>query len=224
MKRVQLLLILAASTASSAAFADSDALLTLESRGHMAQVEVSPSSYGGELMDLHRSDRRLEGNHLGRELKATLGDRLVEGSVGGKTIHLELGREDQATSVHGLYQGQETALRIDEQRLSGNVGPCTYDLKKSEGRYRGTSSCGSAPAETTLVVPEMLLEKPESERLLALCLVLGRAVGPQGRSYFRPVHGAPGGGLHMGHGGSFAGGSPAHASGGRSSGSHGGHR
>ena len=153
MEWTHLSLILAVVAASSTARADEVEQLTLESAGHEVVVEVSPGTYGGELMELRRSGNRLEGTHMGRELDATLGDHQVSGR---RSPHMGL----LPTSTRARDDASTT-------ELAPASGPSTTTIEKVWG-----ASSPSSPSSPSAL--RAVASSPERFTVMALISIYFR--------------------------------------------------
>ncbi|MCC6557082.1 MAG: hypothetical protein IT372_29370 [Polyangiaceae bacterium] len=77
----------------------------------------------------------------------------VDGIVGTAPFQVALSRPAAgAVRARGLVRGELSDYRIDDDKLEGRIGRCSYDLSRTSAGYEGLRSCGGSPetAQVTL--------------------------------------------------------------------------
>jgi hypothetical protein len=96
----------------------------------------------------------------------------LSGSVGGRGTLLELAEGDD-TRIWGVFGGLAVDFTLKGEWLHGNVGECSYVLKRDELGYSGQRSCGGPlEAELQVAFPEPLMARPLGEKAALMTLML----------------------------------------------------
>jgi len=123
-------------------------------------------------------DRSLRGHVFGQRVDLQVAEGRVSGFVSGTlAVDVSSTREQGTLHVRGLVRGRAAEYRLDEQRLSGTLGRCRYDLARSgDQHYQGEVHCdGQSHHVVRLKLPPELDRWTDPEVGAALGLLLGGA-------------------------------------------------
>jgi hypothetical protein len=102
----------------------------------------------------------------------------IEGVVGsGRTeLHLE-NDESGGFRVRGINGGQLGELEVRSDRIVGQLGGCSYDLRQATDAcgktYSGMRSCGGLPQNAELTLPPAIAALQPIDRAALLAIFLG---------------------------------------------------
>jgi hypothetical protein len=120
-------------------------------------------------------DRSIRGNAFQQwlDLKVT-NDRVTGVVMGTLPVDVVSAREGGALRVRGLMRGYPMDYRLDEQRLAGSLGRCSYDLARAgDHHYQGKLDCNGEQRVVRLKLPPELTRWSDPEIGAALGLLLG---------------------------------------------------
>jgi hypothetical protein len=123
---------------------------------------------------LKRWGSTLRGRLASQNLELSLGQGHVTGHIADRPILLEVARADTSLNVSGQFGARAISLHLSARVLSGDIGPCSYDLQFRNDEYAGRVSCGAAPAAVSLRVPAALIARSDVELAAMLTAFLAR--------------------------------------------------
>ncbi|HXJ22532.1 MAG TPA: hypothetical protein VMT03_20105 [Polyangia bacterium] len=110
----------------------------------MHVASVTPEGMSDGDIDLRRSPGRLSG-HVGVEpIQLRLEPRRAAGTLGDHPVDLDVARSGDGLQVAGTFGVQSVAKEIRHEGIEAQIGPCTYRLPFTMGRYRGSVACGGS--------------------------------------------------------------------------------
>ncbi|MCC6556150.1 MAG: hypothetical protein IT372_24585 [Polyangiaceae bacterium] len=135
----------------------------------------------GEWVNLGRyqdpDDRSIRGVMWGQRVDvqvAPAGDRAYGVVSGVLPVDVTASREAGALLVRGRIRGHEAAYRLDDKRLAGSLGRCSYDLARAGSHhYEGHVDCDGNPRLVRVRIPPELRRWTDAEAGAALGLLLG---------------------------------------------------
>jgi hypothetical protein len=154
-------------------------------RGEAIAAQITDSSIVGFDMHLGRyvnlgryldpEDRSIRGVAFGQRVDLKVEGERVHGVLDG-TIPLDVTatREDGSLHVRGLVRGFPADFRLDDDRLAGTFGRCSYALDAMPGQvYQGALHCKGFDRLVLVKVPPELTRWTDAEMGAALGLLLG---------------------------------------------------
>ena len=155
--------------------ADSDEL-ALRISGRALTARFSPSGILGADVRLNRTAQGLRGQAFGRAVDLGLeADRAV-GLFGEASVQLFVKPWGEGGfEARGPFGDALSNFRVDDAKLSGRLGVCSYELKADGGGYSGFRRCeqgGLVPASVQL--PAGLRARPVAEQAAILALFLSQ--------------------------------------------------
>lgn len=114
-------------------------------------------------------------------LRGTMGDKVVElqigrdritGIVGSARVDLSIAYDRTGLDVRGLLPGHLSRFRIDGDVLDGQIGWCSYNLKRNATGFSGRRRCSGAPSFFAIEVPDTLAAWTDAETVAAFALLL----------------------------------------------------
>lgn len=99
--------------------------------------------------------RAIRGPVDGNVVDLRIEEGRVSGAIDNSPVNLEVQREGTSLEVNGLVAGRVSRFRVDEQGMTGNVGVCSYDLKRAGAGFAGRRACGG-PESFTLELPDTM--------------------------------------------------------------------
>ena len=121
------------------------------------------------------TDGAFVGTACGQAVSLAWGGRKkdrIDGFYAGGPVQLHLAEEGDTVAARGLFGGQQSNLRIGPERIEGNIGRCSYDLKERDGAYEGFSSCRGLPQRTSVELPRVVAELPPENLVAAVSSLL----------------------------------------------------
>jgi hypothetical protein len=152
--------------------------LTLRTPNQEVTLQVTRTFIIGPDIQLVRDldEDIVQGRAQGRSVFLTAVESEVEGLVGSMPALITFSRErrGQPLRLEGNIAGSPIQLRIEQNALTGTLGPCTYDLERKGNEYRGIRVCaGSTRQDVSLTLPPGLLDEVSPMMVTALAILLG---------------------------------------------------
>jgi hypothetical protein len=100
----------------------------------------------------------------------------IEGDMGNGRTELHVTDGPDGLSGKGMIGGGLSHFDLSDDRFSGTIGNCNYDLAKNQDSgvwYEGLSTCNGIGGYTRLALPADFPKLPADERAVMLAVFLG---------------------------------------------------
>lgn len=123
---------------------------------------------------LDGDDRALRGEAFGQWLDLKVEGGRVHGILDGMIpLDITAAKEGDALRVRGVVRGFQADFRVDDQRLAGDFGRCSYALERRGAIYEGMADCWGQQQLVMVKVPGELAGWTAAEQGAAYGLLLG---------------------------------------------------
>jgi hypothetical protein len=137
-------------------------------------VSLTPTGLSGPNYQLSRTPDAIRGQVGGRTVDLSWTQDGVTGSYGGQPVRLTLQPTGDGTRVSGLWGGAIGNLVLGPKSLEGKIGRCSYSMGRMGQQLTGQSTCGAAPSNTTVSLPEGIAQPLDGQSAAVLALLLGQ--------------------------------------------------
>lgn len=137
-------------------------------------VTLTPSALTGPDYQLSRTPDAIRGQIGGRTIDLSWTKDGVSGSYGGQPVRLTLQPAGDGTRVSGLWGGAIGNLLLGPKSLEGKIGRCSYSMDRMGQQLTGQSTCGAAPSNTTVSLPQGIADPLDGQSAAVLALLLGQ--------------------------------------------------
>jgi hypothetical protein len=137
-------------------------------------VTLTPSALTGPDYQLSRTPDANRGQIGGRTIDLSWTKDGVSGSYGGQPVRLTLEPTGDGTRMSGLWGGAIGNLLLGPKSLEGKIGRCSYSMDRMGQQLTGQSTCGAAPSNTTVSLPQGIAEPLDGQSAAVLALLLGQ--------------------------------------------------
>jgi hypothetical protein len=151
--------------------------LTLRTPGDLSTATLDGTRLFGPDIEI----ARYGDSYRGRSRKGLVDLRsengTLQGTVGSGRTELRLEQEEQGFRVRGINAGTLGELEVRSDRIVGQLGGCSYDLRQATSAcgttYTGQRSCGGMPHQAELTLPPTITALEPIDRAALLAIFLG---------------------------------------------------
>lgn len=154
--------------------------ILLTTRGELVSADIEPGRVVGPDVNLgvYAADRGRDGQTVrgvafDRAVNITATGQGAAGIVGAMPLDLSVTRADTGLRARGILAGALSDYRMDERRLTGTIGRCSYELTRTGRTYEGSRSCQGQPHHVTVLLPRGLSSWSDAALAATLGLLLG---------------------------------------------------
>jgi hypothetical protein len=156
---------------------DEGRYFTLRTARDISQARLEGQALYGPNIDVALFPDGCRGRAVGGliDLRASA-DRIVGTAGAGGTTDLHYEQLPDRLVMRGLYSGQLGTFEASNERLTGSIGGCTYQMERMRAPgalYYGHRSCGRSIGSAQLEVPADLDRRPTATRAVLLAVFLG---------------------------------------------------
>ena len=157
-----------------------DVLLVRPADGRFFTVKVGAQDLFGPDVRLsiynEPADHSVRGSLWGRPVNVRVGNDKAQGAVGVTTFHLAVRREGDALHAVGSVETEPSDFTLTKDRLTGRIGDCEYDVKRTERlTFEGSRGCNGPGQQLTMRIPEELNQWGDVGSATALALLLSQS-------------------------------------------------
>lgn len=154
--------------------------ILLTARGELVSADIEPGRVVGPDVNLgvYAADRGRDGQTVrgvafDQAVNVTATGQRAAGTVGAMPLELSVTRAEAGLRARGLLAGALSDYRLDERQLTGTIGRCSYELRRTGRTYEGSRSCEGQPHHATVLLPRGLSSWSDAALAASLGLLLG---------------------------------------------------
>jgi hypothetical protein len=152
--------------------------ITLRTPGNLSTATLDGTRLFGPDIEVARYGDEYRGRSQKGLVDLRSGNGTIAGVIGSGTTELHL-ETDEAGGfrVRGMNAGRLGELEVRSDRIVGQLGGCSYDLRQASNAcgttYSGMRSCGGMPQNAELTLPATIATLEPIDRAALLAIFLG---------------------------------------------------
>lgn len=133
---------------------------TMTGSGLQTTALITKDGAQGPQVNVGRFDdgRAIRGTVDGRTIDLTITGNRASGIWGAGPMNLTVEEQGDQLRMNGLVAGRPSTWTASAEAVQGNIGFCSYDLRRQGDSYLGSRSCGGAIANVTVSFPSTIQE------------------------------------------------------------------
>jgi hypothetical protein len=152
--------------------------ITLRTPGNLSTATLDGTRIFGPQLEVARYGDAYRGRSSKGLIDLRSGNDTIQGVVGSGPTELHIENADQqGFRVRGMNGGRLGELEVRSDRIVGQLGGCSYDLRQSASAcgttYSGMRSCGGMPHNAELTLPPTVATLQPIDRAALLAIFLG---------------------------------------------------
>ncbi len=162
--------------ASEPGGADEGRYFTLRTARDISQAKLEGHYLYGPNIDIALLPDGCRGHAVGGLIDLRASEDRIFGTAGTGPAELHYEQTPERLVMSGLYNGRLGTFEVSNERISGSIGGCTYQLERVRApvaRYYGRRSCGRSIGSAELDVPHDLDRRSVAVRAVLLAVFLG---------------------------------------------------
>lgn len=128
--------------------------------GLQTSAVISKTGAQGPQIDVGRFDdgRTIRGTVDGRVVDIQVTGTRAQGIWGSGPMSLNVEEQGDQLRMQGLVAGRPSTWTASGEAVQGNIGACSYDLRRQGDVYLGSRSCGRGIFNVTVSFPSTIQE------------------------------------------------------------------
>jgi len=133
---------------------------TMTGNGFQTTALITKGGAQGPSVDIGRYEdgKAIRGTVNGRPLNITVSGTHADGQWGSGPLNVDVDEQEKQLKMTGLVAGRPSTWTATLEAIQGNIGHCSYDMRRSGQDYVGSRSCAGGISPVTVEFPSTILE------------------------------------------------------------------